>query len=98
VRFYYHRNIGDRNPAGNFRETWESGCTLFIVHRFTFTCPLLTDLPFYKKHPKLTGAALGITGTVLLAPIAVVGVLGAVGFTSAGVAAGNSILFPPKEI
>jgi len=47
------------------------------------------SLPFYKKYPKLTGAALGITGTVLLAPVALVGALTAVGFTSAGVAAGS---------
>jgi len=47
------------------------------------------ELPFYKKHPKYTGAALGITGTVLLAPVAIVGALAAVGFTSAGVAAGS---------
>jgi len=75
------------------------GAPLFVVHRSARSrVPLLAALPFYKKHPKLTGAALGITGTVLLAPIAVVGVLGAVGFTSAGVAAGNSILFPhPKK-
>jgi hypothetical protein len=59
---------------------------------------LPTDLPFYKKHPKLTGAALGITGTILLAPVAVFGALAAVGFTSAGIAAGILILFPPKEI
>lgn len=50
---------------------------------------LLTELPFYKKHPKLTGGALGITGIVLLAPVAAIGILGAVGFTSAGVAAGS---------
>ena len=57
-----------------------------------------TELPFYKKHPKFTGAALGITGGLLLAPVAAVGLLTALGFTSAGVAAGNSILFPPKEL
>ena len=50
----------------------------------------LIELPFYKKHPTLTGAALGITGGVLLLPVAAVGVLSLVGFTSAGVAAGNS--------
>ena len=53
-------------------------------------------------------AALGVTGSVLLAPLAVVGALlappvaagalTAVGFTSAGIAAGNLILFPLKEI
>jgi len=57
-----------------------------------------TELPFYKKHPKRTGAGLGITGAVLLAPAAVPGALTAVGFTPAGVAAGNSISFPLKEI
>ncbi|KAF9643749.1 hypothetical protein BDM02DRAFT_3077775, partial [Thelephora ganbajun] len=34
-------------------------------------------------------AALGITGSILLAPISIIGVLGAVGFTSTGVAAGS---------
>ena len=53
-----------------------------------------TDLPFYQRHPKYTGAALGVTGTVLLAPVAVVGFLSLVGFTSAGVAAGD--LIPPS--
>jgi len=56
------------------------------------------ELPFYKKHPKCTGAALGITGGLLLAPVAAVGVLTAAGSTSAGVAASNSILFPPTEL
>jgi len=49
-------------------------------------------LPFYKKHPKSTkiaGVALGLTGGVLLAPLAAAGLLTAVGFTSAGVAAGS---------
>jgi len=48
-----------------------------------------TELPFYKKHPKYTGAALGVTGGILLAPVAAVGLLSIAGFTSAGVAAGN---------
>jgi len=52
---------------------------------------LLTDLPFYERYPKLAETALGITGFALLAPVAVVGTLIAVGFASAGVAAGNSI-------
>jgi len=47
------------------------------------------DLPFYRRHPKYTGAALGVTGGVLLAPVAIAGFLSVVGFTSAGVAAGN---------
>ncbi|KAF9645331.1 hypothetical protein BDM02DRAFT_3120353 [Thelephora ganbajun] len=47
------------------------------------------QLPFYKKHPKRTAAALGVTGSVLLAPIPVVGALTAVGFTSTGIAAGS---------
>ena len=50
---------------------------------------LLIDLPFYKQHPKLTGGALCVTGAVILAPVTAAGVLGAAGFTSAGVAAGN---------
>lgn len=58
---------------------------------------LPTELPFYKKHSKLTGTALKVTGGVLLAPIAIVGTLGIVGFGPAGVVAGNSITFPPKE-
>ena len=36
---------------------------------------LSTELPFYKKHPKLTGAALGVTGSVVLALVVAVGVL-----------------------
>ena len=54
----------------------------------------LTELPFYKKHPKYTGAALGVTGGILLAPVAAVGLLSFVGFTSGGVVAGN--LIPPS--
>ena len=57
-----------------------------------------TELPFYKKHPKYTSAALGIAGTVLLAPVAIVGVLGAVGFTAGGVAAGNLVVYLFEEI
>ena len=59
--------------------------------------PFSTELPFYKKHPKLTGTAIGVTGGVLLLPVAAVGVLSLVGFTSAGVAAGNSTLRPPER-
>ena len=53
------------------------------------------ELPFYKRHPKRTGAALGIAGGILLAPVAAVGALTAFGFTSAGVAAGNVVFCPP---
>lgn len=55
-------------------------------------------LPFYKKHPKRTGAALGIAGGVLLAPVAVAGTLTVVGFTSGGVAAGNVVLYLSRGI
>lgn len=69
--------------------------SVFLVFR-PFQLPLPTDLPFYRKYPKATGAGLGIVGTTLLAPIAIVGVLSAVGFTSAGIAAGilNPLSFP----
>jgi hypothetical protein len=77
-------------------EEWVPPSPLFLGLRSRVLLP--TGLPFYKKYPKLTGAALGITGSVLLAPVAIVGVLGAVGFTSAGVAAGNSTPLSPKEI
>lgn len=59
-------------------------------------CPL--ELPFYKRHPKRTGAALGIAGGVLLAPVAAVGALSALGFTSAGIAAGKVVLNPSERI
>ena len=52
------------------------------------------ELPFYKKHPKRTGAALGLAGGVILAPVAGVGALTTVGFTPAGVAAGNVVFYP----
>ena len=64
---------------------------------FSLNLVVPTELPFYKKHPKYIGAALGITGGLLLAPIAAVGALTALGFTSAGVAAGNSIIPLPKS-
>ena len=51
--------------------------------------PLSAGLPFYKKHPKRTGTVIGVPGGVLLLPGAAVGVLSLVGFTPAGVAAGN---------
>lgn len=55
-----------------------------------------TELPFYQKHPKRTGAALGIAGGVMLAPVAGVGALVAAGFGTAGVAAGKLVAYPPK--
>ena len=52
---------------------------------------LSTELPFYKKHPKLTGAALGVTGSVVLALVAAISVLA--GFVVAvGVLAGSVVL------
>ena len=82
-------NLDDRTSTDSFREAWKSECIL--PHRyFVFAHEFFqTELPFYKRYPKLTGAALGATGTVLLAPVAIVGGLTAVGFTSAGVAAGS---------
>jgi hypothetical protein len=53
----------------------------------------LIDLPFYKKHPKRTGTALGIAGGIVLAPVAAVCALAALGLTTAGVAFGNVVLF-----
>jgi hypothetical protein len=68
---------------------------LHIVHWLALIYHRIT-LHFYKKHPKRTGAALGIAGGILLAPVAAVTALGALGFTSAGIAAGNVVFYHPK--
>ena len=56
------------------------------------------ELPFYKKHPKRTGAALGIAGGVMLAPVAGIATLTPLGFASGGIAAGNAVFYPPERI
>ena len=55
-------------------------------------------LPFYRRYPKLTGAALGVTGGVILAPVAIAGALLTVGFTSAGVVAGDTLFSPSTKV
>jgi hypothetical protein len=85
------RGIDNGKPTGNLRKRWDSGCPLSLTVGPRSRIPHYpTELPFYKKHPKATGAALGIAGAALLAPVSVVvSALTAVGFTSAGFAASS---------
>jgi hypothetical protein len=68
------------------------GAPLYIPHRLALVLRSIA-LPFYKKHPKRTRAALGIAGGILLAPVAAVTALGALGFTSTGIATGNVVFY-----
>ena len=53
------------------------------------SCLPLTELPFYKKHPKRTAVVIGIVGGAVLTG-ATVAALSLVGLTSAGFAAGHA--------
>ena len=59
---------------------------------------LSEELQFLKEHPKLAGAALGVTGSVILAPVVVVVILNAAGFASGGVVAGKRVFCSSREI
>ena len=58
---------------------------------------LSTDLPFYKKYPKLMSFLRIIGGGILLASALVVGGLFLGSFTPAGVAAGDLIFTSTGE-
>ena len=51
-----------------------------------------TELPFYQRHPRLTGAALGIAGGILLTPVTT-SVMSYMGLGAGGAAVGN-LTFP----
>jgi len=52
-----------------------------------------TELWFYQKHPRRTGATLGVIGGILVAPAA----LAYAGITSVGVATGISTFAVTKD-
>lgn len=58
------------------------------------THTILTELWFYQKHPKRTGATLGVIGGILVAPAA----LAYAGITSVGVATGNLTFAFTKQV
>jgi len=97
----------DSKFTDNFREQWESRSLLLRTLVYAHTIPP-TELPVYKKHPKLTWIALGVAGgggvlvtaavvllLLLFAPA--IGILSLIaGFISVGVTAGN-FTFPSAQ-